>query len=254
MLRGSRSAAVSLVDGFRAASVWVNGATVALVGPVNAGKSTLFNALVGRERALVHDAPGTTRDVLEIQARVEGLAVRLLDTAGERVTLDPVEAAGLALARDLVEEADLLLVVVPAGDLTRMPVVHEVIEQTSGRPRLLVYNGVDRVGVPPAPKGWIPVSALKGEGLADLRRRIRSELVGAPTLGSQVALGSRRQRDRLQAAVEAAVEAEAALPIAGVAVAADGVTRALELLDELTGVDTRESVLDRVFERFCIGK
>src|SRR5690606_34862236 len=79
----------------------VEGARVALVGPVNAGKSSLFNALLGRRRALVHDAPGTTRDVLEARCRLADLDVVLLDTAGERVTTDPVEAAGLALAREL---------------------------------------------------------------------------------------------------------------------------------------------------------
>ena len=91
----------------------MDGATVALVGPVNAGKSSLFNVLGGSERALVSDIPGTTRDVIERSVRLGAVSVRLLDTAGEREA-EGLEAEGIALGRKLTEEADLLVLVVPA--------------------------------------------------------------------------------------------------------------------------------------------
>lgn len=242
-----------LIEGYARARVWVDGARVALVGPVNAGKSTLFNQLVGRNRALVHHSAGTTRDVLEIRCVIGGVPVILLDTAGERVTADPVEAAGLALARELVAEADLLLVIVPA-ELWTDPVVQGILQRTADRPRLLLHNGVDREGAPPAQPGSLSISAKRGDGLTELSRAIRRALVGVASREAMLAVASGRQRDRLRAAVDAASEVGLALPYAGVAVAADAITRAIEALDELTGSDTREDVLDALFARFCIGK
>ncbi|MEQ1572302.1 MAG: GTPase, partial [Myxococcota bacterium] len=102
----------ALADTARAGRIRVDGATVALVGPVNAGKSSLFNALLGEVRAIVHPTPGTTRDRVEARARWGTLDVTLVDTAGDRDTDDPVEALGVELARAVVQQADLVVVVV----------------------------------------------------------------------------------------------------------------------------------------------
>lgn len=239
---------------WRAGAHLVNGARVALVGTVNAGKSSLFNALLGRPRALVHESPGTTRDVLEVVVELDGVAVTLLDTAGERETVDPVEAAGLALARELVEQADLLVVVLRARAGGPDATEREILQRTAGRSRVVVYNGVDVAGVGPAPPGAWPTAAPSGLGVPDVARAVRQALLGEAPGGATLLIASLRQRDLLLA-VEAAVrEAVEALPIAGVAVAADAVTRAIEELDALTGADTREEVLDALFARFCIGK
>jgi tRNA modification GTPase len=233
--------------------VLVHGARVALIGPVNAGKSSLFNALLGRKRALVHETPGTTRDVLEVAGNVGGAPVTLLDTAGERETADPIEAAGLALARELVEEADLLVLVLRARSDGPDETERAILERTAGRPRVLVYNGVDRPSAP-APEGAIRTVATSGEGVPELARAIATALVGEPTAGDRLLIASARQRDLLLAVADAADEAAGALPLAGPAVAADAVTRGLAELDSLTGADTREDVLDALFARFCIGK
>jgi tRNA modification GTPase len=247
-LQGVADEARRLAASFTAGRALVDGVRIALVGPVNAGKSSLFNRLVGDDRALVHDAPGTTRDVIEARAEIGPLVATLLDTAGERDTDDPVEAMGLALGRRLTEGVDLLLVVLPAAG----PPQPALLERTAGRARIVVHNGVDRRDAAPAPPGSVATSARTGEGVEDLRAAI----VAAFDAGhaSPATLASARQRDRLAAAAALVDDAVRALPEAGVAVAADAVTAAVEELDAATGADTREAVLDRVFARFCIGK
>jgi tRNA modification GTPase len=252
-LRAIALSGSALARGAEVGRLLVDGARVALVGAVNAGKSSLFNRRYGRERALVHASPGTTRDVLELPVDLDGLAVTLLDTAGERQTSDPVEAAGLALARELVEGADLLVVVLRARAGGPDPSEAAILARTADRPRVIAWNGVDR-DPSPGPPGAVRTSALTGQGLGDLRGAIRASLLGSEPVASGIRLGSARQRDLLSSVAEAASEAASALPIAGPAVAAELVIRAIAEIDALTGRDTRESVLDAVFRRFCIGK
>ncbi len=253
-LAGVAREALALAGTHRAGHALVHGARVALVGAVNAGKSSLFNALVGRARALVHPSPGTTRDVLEVRLVREGLPLTLLDTAGERDTDDPVEAAGLALARELVEEADALVVVVRAGPDAPDPVAARILARTEGQPRVVVYNGVDAPGVAPAPEGALPTVATTGWGVEAVVPALRRVLVGEGPLEARALVASARQRDRLQAVAGLCTEASEALAVAGPAVAAELTIGALEELDALTGADTREAVLDTLFARFCLGK
>lgn len=237
----------------RAGRALVEGARVALVGPVNAGKSSLFNALLGRRRALVHERPGTTRDVLEARTRIGDIDLTLLDTAGERETDDPVEAAGLALARDLVSDADLLLVVLRARP-EMSEIERTILARTTSSPRVVVYNGVDQPDAAPPPPGALSTSAITGDGLSALKGAICRAIVGDAPRSADRMIASARQRDLLDAVADALDEAVDSLPTAGAAVAADSVVRALEELDALTGADTREEVLDALFARFCIGK
>lgn len=241
-----------LASGHTAGRVLVDGARIALVGAVNAGKSSLFNRLVGQPRALVHDSPGTTRDVVEARCWIGPLQVTLLDTAGERQTSDPIEAAGLALALALIEDVDVLIVVLRAGAGGATRAVEEaVLARTADRRRVIVYNGVDRSSGEPPP-GAIPTSALTGAGLQDLREALIASLGIGDRADALIA--SARQRDLLLQVARAAEEAAEALPLAGVAVAADLLTDGIAGLDTLTGADTREDVLDAVFARFCVGK
>jgi len=232
--------------------VCVDGARVALVGPVNAGKSSLFNALLGRKRALVHAEPGTTRDVVEATGDIAGLALTLLDTAGERKTTDPVEAAGVALAAELVDEADLVVVVLRARPGGLSEVEQQILNRTADRPRLVVCNGVDAPG--PVHDNALCTVAPTGRGVPALAQAIRDALLGVRPKAAGLRIASARQAELLLRVATAATEANEALPIAGVAVSADRVTEALEAIDALTGADTREDVLDALFARFCIGK
>lgn len=253
-LRGLGAQARAAAESYAAGRVLVDGATVALVGPVNAGKSSLFNALGGSERALVSPTPGTTRDVVERRVRLGSVAITLLDTAGQRDGAGPLEAAGMALGERLTAEADLLLVVIPAHEAHR---AEAVLASTEGRHRLLVANHADRPG---AIRGWgefsvIPTSATKGEGIDALSAAICEALVGELPGGAGLIIASQRQRDLLLAVHRRAEAAVVAIEgEAGSAVAAEELYAALERLDALTGRDTREAVLDRLFSRFCIGK
>lgn len=232
----------------------VDGARVALVGPTNAGKSSLFNALVGRRRALVHHRPGTTRDVLEVRAVLGGAGITLLDTAGERETDDPVEAAGLALGRELTDGADLLVVVLRAREDGPSEEEQHILARTADRRRLLVLNGVDTVPQAPSPPGAVRTSAATGEGVEALSEHIAAAVGGGGIGEGELVIASTRQAERLRAIAAGCAEAVEALPLAGPAVAAELVTECIAAIDELTGASPREGVLDALFQRFCIGK
>jgi tRNA modification GTPase len=234
----------------------VHGARVALVGPVNAGKSSLFNALLGRTRALVDPEPGTTRDVLEAILSLAGVEVTLLDTAGEGEARTRLEARGQQLRDDAVAQADLLVVVLPAHQLWR-PEVTAALVRTEGRPRVLVGNHADREGAAFRLGGLdlIPTCALSGGGLDALRTALTGALVGEEPGGAGVWLASRRQQDLLEGVARDLAAAAAAWEgDAGPAVAAEEVLSALERLDAVDGRNAREDVLDALFARFCIGK
>lgn len=242
---GMSERARSAAETFRAGRRLVEGATVALVGPVNAGKSSLFNALGGSERALVSPTPGTTRDVVERRVLLGSVAVTLLDTAGLRDDPGAIEAEGLRLAARLAAEADLWLVVVPAHDPES---AREALLLAQGRPHLVVTNHADR-----AAATGLTTNALTHEGVGRLADAIAEALVGEQ-LGGEVVIASARQRDRLLDVHRHLLGCVQALDSAGPAVAAEELYSALERLDELSGRDTREEVLDRLFSRFCIGK
>lgn len=240
----SRTAAAT----FQAGRAWVDGARVALVGPVNAGKSSLFNALGGSVRALVSEQPGTTRDVLERPMTLGGVAVTLLDTAGERESTG-LEAAGIALGQALTADADLVVVVVPAH---APGLADPVLARTADRPRVVVWNHGDRGTAPP---GALITTATTGAGLDALSRAIADALVGEQPGSAAVVIASARQQELLLAVARGITAGLAALSNgAGVAVAAETLTGCLERLDALDGRDSREAVLDALFRRFCLGK
>ena len=253
-LRELATSCRELAESYAAGKIWVRGARIALVGAVNAGKSSIFNQLVGTSRALVHDKPGTTRDVVESNSFIGGVAVTLLDTAGERETDDPVEAAGLALARELIDDADLLIVVLRARPEGLTETERRILTRSTKRAHVVVYNGVDLGNGALAPSGAVETVATSGFGIEALKKAISSTLVGEEPGEAKLVIASARQRDLLLQVARSIDEGLEALPIAGVAVTTDALTRALEELMSITGDNPREAVLDALFERFCIGK
>lgn len=240
---------------WRAGRVRIQGATVALIGAVNAGKSSLFNQLVGTTRALVSPTPGTTRDVVERSVLLEGLEVRYLDTAGERgCTDDPIEAAGIALGRTMTAEADLLLLVTPLS-APPDPAWPALLERTESLPRLRIGTHADLPAHPAAPPVELRISSATGGGVDALKAAIRARLSEGASGGEQLVVLSQRQHDLFRSVAEHAEQAaEALASVLGPAIAAEEVTAALERLAELSGEDVREAVLDRLFSKFCIGK
>ncbi len=227
------------------------GARVALFGPVNAGKSTLFNRLVGESRALVDDEPGTTRDALEARAEWDGLSVTLFDTAGLRETPGRIEALGIARTRELLSGVDLAVLVLPPGGT---PSEAEAwLREAGGTPVLTVDGKCDVAAASTVASSRRRVSGLTGEGVDALRSDMLGLLWGGGT-PSAVALVSERHADALRRASEALKRAEQASRVSTLEVVSGEVGLALEALGEVSGTVVSEALLDAIFQRFCIGK
>lgn len=234
------------------------GVPTAIVGAPNAGKSALLNALLGYERAIVTDIPGTTRDTVEEQAQLGGVLLRLIDTAGLRDTDDTVERLGVERSRRALEGAELALVVVdgskPLDELDRNALE---AAQTVER-RLVLVNKSDRDSwqVPEGLEDWekLEVSARTGEGLEALEQRV-AEWFGQGTGGRGELLTNARQAEAVLRAVECLEGAQTALKqeLYPDAVLCD-VEAALDALGEVNGRHVSEDVTSRIFERFCVGK
>jgi tRNA modification GTPase len=228
------------------------GALVVLAGRPNAGKSSLFNALLGISRALVTEIPGTTRDTIEASSDVLGWPVRLADTAGLRETDERLEQLGIEVSRRYVAGADLLLLCVESGSLP----TPEERELVAARPTLLVRSKADLVA--PAEREreeGIPISAVTGEGLDRLRSAMAERLFGGA--GGYAELEPMLTRERHRVALGRAESSlTAARPQLGrdAVLAAHHVRNAVAALEELIGLVHPDEVLGRVFERFCVGK
>ncbi|WP_224240550.1 tRNA uridine-5-carboxymethylaminomethyl(34) synthesis GTPase MnmE [Hyalangium gracile] len=229
------------------------GARVVLYGPVNAGKSTLFNRLVGEARALVDDEPGTTRDVLEARVEWDGLALALLDTAGLREAPGRIEALGIARTREALAAADLAVLVLPPE--TPDTVAEAWAREAGATPVLHVAGKCDVGGAALSFQGaeQLRVSGLTGEGVEALRTTVLSRLWGGGT-PSAVALVSERHADALRRACDALARAEEASRVSTLEVVSGEVGLALEALGEVSGTHVSEALLDAIFQRFCIGK
>jgi tRNA modification GTPase len=218
------------------------GPTVVIVGAPNAGKSTLFNALLGEDRALVTEVAGTTRDAVAEMFEVGGERVRLVDTAGLRETADRLERLGVEAAGRAASGADLLLVVREAGGESPAPGI-----LPEGVPVLMLATKGDLAGE--SRDGERRVSARTGEGMAALRREIGVRLAACQELG--VFGGLPRQREAL---TRAAAALEGIGPEVPAEVAAGALRAGLHVLGEITGETATEELLDRIFSTFCVGK
>jgi len=241
-----RGLCAKLAEGFRHGQAVSRGVTVALVGPVNVGKSSLMNALVGSERALVAPAPGTTRDWLEVADVWDGVAVTLIDTAGQRATDDPIELRGIALGEARVESADVVVIVNDG--------LAEWDAGTRYRERAVVVRS--KCDLEGETHGSLATSATTGHGLDTLRRRVLDVAGVADREGSEHAFVTTARQQALAAdardAFGVALEAWQALrPSELVAV---DLRQGCQALAQLRGVEVGERVLDEVFARFCIGK
>lgn len=236
------------------------GLTIAIVGRPNVGKSTLLNALLAEERAIVTPIPGTTRDTVEEEASLGGIPVRWIDTAGLREPSDPVEAEGVRRTQEAIDRSDLVLCLLDRSEpLTQED--REILDRAWGIPSVLVVNKTDlpdRIGA--ASLGsWderLDVSAKAGRGIEDLRETILRLLVGGelPTRNSVLLLDAwerdliRRTGESLRQAADTARAGHSADMIA------EDLRLAYRTAGELQGIDISESVLDAVFARFCVGK
>ena len=215
-----------------------DGVRVVVAGPPNAGKSSLINAIVGTDRVIVTDIPGTTRDHVEVPLALAGIPIVLTDTAGLRDTDDRVEAIGVGRARALAEGADVLLWLGDAADAPAHP------------RRILVHGKSDLPDRADAPFGSRAVSAITGQGLPELLEGVRAAAAALLPAEDAIAL-NRRQAGHVAEAAAALTEAGAARELALIA---EGLRTARHAFDRLTGRAGVEDVLDALFARFCLGK
>lgn len=230
------------------------GATVVLAGRPNVGKSSLFNALAGTDRAIVTSVPGTTRDLITEPIDIHGIAVTLVDTAGARRAHDVVEREGVARGEQARGVADLIVVVVDRSE----PLTEDdrrLLDDTSGRPRLIVANKCD---LPPvvALDDAMTVSAATGEGLQALRCAMSRELSGGEPAQESPALTNLRHITLLEEArqsLQGAVNALSASEVPEEFLLTD-LHAARTRFDEVVGARSSDDVLAHIFEKFCIGK
>lgn len=233
------------------------GALTVIAGPPNAGKSSLFNALLGRERAIVTEIPGTTRDAIEAHVVIEGFPFRLVDTAGLREAGDAVELMGIEVSRRYLAAADLVLYCEDPAEVQPA--------DSDARARFLSALTVPVVSVATKADrhphrrsaGPLAVSSLTGQGVDELKRRLAAQAFGRLVAAGDVEPVVTRARHRV-ALERAAAELDAfqAARMAGVDAAATAthLHAAATALDDLIGVVTPDDILDRVFASFCIGK
>jgi tRNA modification GTPase len=250
-----------LLGTFTRGRVVREGLATAIVGRPNVGKSSVLNALLGRDRAIVSPHPGTTRDTIEDALDIEGVLLRIIDTAGIRSTVDAIEQEGVRRAREAIERAELLLMVFD-GSTALTADDHLVLAEGIGKPCVLVRNKCD------LPVCWTPaalgasdvpcldISALRGEGFGALERTLVQQALGHAPLGhDEVLLTRERHHHSLAVALRNVQAAEQGLhqgvPLEFVAF---DVTEALQQIAEVLGESCTGEVLDRIFSSFCVGK
>jgi len=256
-LAEASASARALVEEAQRGRIVRSGARVALSGVTSVGKSSLFNRLLGRDRAIVSPVAGTTRDTLEETFDLDGIPVTLIDTAGVRPAQDAVEAEGVRRAKEATGGADLVIRVLDASRGLRK----DERSALSGpapegfAPVIVVANKVDLAKPPAADEPWpgaIPISALTGAGLPALLRAIREALCGTGPFEDPV-LTNDRHLAALERTVDYLDRAQSALPLGDELVLED-LRAALHALGELTGEFLNDDLYDRIFSTFCIGK
>ena len=243
--------------------IWVDGINTVIAGRVNAGKSSLLNRLLNEQRAIVTPIPGTTRDIIESTINVEGIPLRLMDTAGIRKVKDEVERLGVDLTKRRLTEADFVLIVIdqsrPLGRDDR-----DIILQSQGKRALIVMNKID---LPPKIDDdanaetlslfpSVRISALTGQGLNTLKKAMKDCILGGRSdVTSSHAIPNLRHRRALIDAHRffrnARSETSEDAPMEIVALE---LKSGLDALGEITGETTSEDVLDSIFSQFCLGK
>ncbi len=249
-----------LAASFAYGKVVHEGLTLAIVGRPNVGKSSLFNRLVERERAIVTATPGTTRDLVSETVSIGGIPIRLVDTAGIRQALDEAESIGIQKSLEILADSDLVLVVLDVSQPASGE-DEELLRQTQNRPAIIVGNKCDLATSSPSPvaSGQLPnvrASALTGEGIAELRGEILRHIGGET--GAQAEAGF-LTNVRHQGLVR---EALGSLDAATAAVTGKvphemlllDLYSGLRALDAITGATTTDDILNLIFSTFCIGK
>lgn len=244
-------AARSLLSTFRTGSRVKNGVKVGIVGKPNTGKSSLLNALLQYDKAIVSDCPGTTRDVVEGSLEIRGVRFYISDTAGIRDSADRIESMGVELSKRVLKESDVLLFVIDGADVTEED--KAVQKLISGMNVITVVNKTDKGGVSFAGAD-LYVSALTGENVESVKEALFARTVGAGTDTSGDFLCEERHYAallRAEKSLNAALETVRSFPLD---IAETDIREAWSALGEITGKTASEEIIEQIFSRFCVGK
>jgi tRNA modification GTPase len=246
-----------LLESYETGRLLRDGVRTVLIGKPNAGKSTLLNRLIGRDRAIVSEVAGTTRDTIEADWTYRGVYFRLIDTAGLRETEDVIEAEGVRRTRKAIEEADVVMLLEDLREPGNVE-LRTVLDRTfPDKPMLFIGNKVDTIEDPELFSGYdLLISAAENQGIDELKARLLEKALGrVDTDSGSLVITSTRHRDALEKALAFVSSAHQHLE--------DGSSNeflsidlrsALQELGHITGEITNEDILDSIFSRFCIGK
>ncbi len=248
---------VELSDSHAAAEILRSGYFVGLAGYPNSGKSTLFNALLERRRAIVSETPGTTRDFLEEDLFLGGTVVKVIDTAGIRDSTDAIEIEGIKFVESALERSNMIAVINDAA-LSKNnsdKLFEELKEKYQESKVLKIQNKIDKIGdEPKADEETIYVSAKKGVGIDLIRERIEKEAIKSAERVKDVLVNQRQKALLIKSAENLRKAKEALEQGLENELAAYDIRKAAETLGEITGERWSEEVLNNIFGKFCIGK
>ena len=240
-----------------------DGVMVSIIGRPNAGKSSLMNALLREDRAIVTNIPGTTRDSIEEFLTIQGIPVRLIDTAGIRETEDIVESMGVEKARQYLDKADVVVLVID-GSKPLEPEEQELLQLITNRPSIIFLNKADKVQCVSkeeiAALGTfteiVTISAAQGEGMDEMARVITSLVQGGSVQASHEAMLSNVRHITLMEQAKVSLDQSILAIDSGMPIdlIVTDIRAAWELLGDITGESLRESMVDELFKRFCLGK
>ena len=220
-----------------------NGINVCLIGCPNAGKSSLFNALIGDNRSIVTDIAGTTTDTISEKITYQGIKINLIDTAGIRENATSlIEAQGIARAKTILQEADILLIIVDAT-------TRQMVDFPKDKKHIIVYNKSDLC--PDTPNDGIAVSSKTGKNIELLLKAIVKMATQTAPSSSSVYLTNERQTNLLRQANQLLCEINTEQPLDQISA---NITLALSYIGKITGTDIDERTLDEIFSKFCLGK
>ncbi len=253
--RKEREAVRKLLDSANRGKLMTQGILTAIVGRPNVGKSSLLNQLLGEERAIVTDIAGTTRDVIEESVNLDGVILRLMDTAGIHETGDRVEKIGVERSLNSIDRADLILVVLDATRGLSQDDL-DIMERTKGHKRIVLINKTDLSNMENVPKDSIFISAKTGEGIDELSKKVKEMYdwgeVGmndAPIVTNMRHVAALSKAEEALGNVVSGAESNIPSDILSI-----DLNDAIDALGEITGATVSEDIVSEIFKNFCVGK